>query len=86
MQEVDLENRENGGHNVPKFDYGTLGPVIHDIQGIPLPDLGAANHPNSEEGAQVTDDGLPIQQYKVQNRIFLRRQVQMMAISIANSL
>jgi len=81
VQEVDLENGENGGDNVP---YGILGPVIH---GIPLQDLGALDPPNNEDlPATLTEDGLPIQQYKAPNRMFLRRQVQMMAISITNSI
>jgi len=87
VQEADLENGDNSGDNVPRFDFGILSPVIHDIQGIPLPDLATPDPPNRQNAIPVTNDRrrLPVQDYKVSNRIFLKRQVQMMAISITNS-
>jgi hypothetical protein len=47
---------------------------------------GAADSDNILAMAAPVNEGLPIQRYKFQNRIFLRRQIQLIAIGIPNSL
>jgi hypothetical protein len=41
---------------------------------------------NGPEGSQYADEGLPIQRYNFQNRMFSKRQIEMMTISMSRVL
>lgn len=86
--DVDPGDDEHGYDNGFRYANRDVEPALPEENGIPLSHFGPQNMRNTQAiTSPFTDEGLPIQQYQVQNRIFLRRQVQMMAISITpNSL
>jgi len=82
--EADPERGEKGEYNGFRFANGDFGSGIDYVNGIELRDFGVQDHGKLEDEAQVTDEGLPIQQYRTGQRLFLRRHIQMMAISTPN--
>lgn len=78
--ETDPERGENGEDSGFRFTNGDFGPHVN---GTELRDFGVTD---PGKPALVTDEGLPIQQKKTGKTIFLRRHIQMMAISIPTSI
>lgn len=78
VTEPDVEKGETESDDCSRFED-------HDAR-VPWQDVDRPDSRNCDAQLNVTDEGLPIQQHKSGNRIFLRRHVQMMALSMARIL
>jgi|SRR5271170_1639914 len=79
--ELDPEKGDSGSDDSSQFENEDSDADEDHDNGLPSQPISGADPPNHEAQTRLTDEGLPIQQYKSGKRIFLQRHVQMMALS-----